>query len=60
MSLFLERIAVTVEALDYLGAARRRVRANRETIARALRLTGLTLLLNLLAFPYTSGPRDKI
>jgi CysZ protein len=51
MSLFLERIAVAVEALDYPGRGPPRRQRIGETIAATLRLTGLTLLLNLLALP---------
>jgi CysZ protein len=51
MSLFLERIAATVEALDYPGRGPPRRQRIGETIAATLRLTGLTLLLNLLALP---------
>ena len=51
MSLFLERIAATVEALDYPGRGLPRRQRIGETIAATLRLTGLTLLLNLLALP---------
>jgi CysZ protein len=51
MSFFLERVAAAVEALDYpgLGPARRQPIA--EMAGAMLRLMGLTLLLNLLAFP---------
>ena len=51
MSLFLERIAAAVEALDYPGRGPPRRQRISETIAATLRLTGLTLLLNLLALP---------
>jgi CysZ protein len=51
MSLFLERIAAAVEALDYPGRGPPRRQRIGETIAATLRLTGLTLLLNLLALP---------
>src|SRR6266446_3219129 len=51
MSFFLERIAATVEALDYPGRGPPRRQRIGETIASTLRLTGLTLLLNLLALP---------
>ena len=51
MSFFLERIAATVEALDYPGRGPPRRQRIGETITSTLRLTGLTLLLNLLALP---------
>ena len=51
MSFFLERIAAAVEALDYPGGGPPRRQRIGETIAATLRLTGLTLLLNLLALP---------
>src|SRR6266436_6401202 len=51
MSFFLERIAAAVEALDYPGRGPPRRQRIGETIAATLRLTGLTLLLNLLALP---------
>ena len=51
MSFFLERIAATVEALDYPGRGPPRRQRIGETIASTLRLTGSTLLLNLLALP---------
>lgn len=51
MSLFIERIAAAVEAIDYpeLGPPRRQPFA--ETLKAMARLTGLTILLNLLALP---------
>ena len=51
MGFFLERIAAAVEALDYPGRGPPRRQRIGETIAPTLRLTGLTLLLNLLALP---------
>src|SRR5437870_151436 len=51
MSFFVERIAAAVEALDYPGRGPPRRQRIGETIAATLRLTGLTLLLNLLALP---------
>jgi CysZ protein len=51
MSLFLERIAAAVEALDYPGYSPPRRRPIGETLGAMLRLTALTLLLNLLALP---------
>jgi len=51
MSLFLERIAAAVEALDYPGRSPPRRQSIGETVGAMLRLTALTLLLNLLALP---------
>jgi uncharacterized protein involved in cysteine biosynthesis len=51
MSLFLERVAAAVEALDYPGRSPPRSQPIREILRAMLRLTGLTLLLNLLALP---------
>jgi CysZ protein len=51
MSLFLERVAAAVEALDYPGLGPPRRQPIREILGAMLRLTGLTLLLNLLALP---------
>jgi len=51
MSLFLERIAAAVEALDYPGRSPPRRQPIGETVGAMLRLTALTLLLNLLALP---------
>src|SRR6516162_10681093 len=51
MSLFLERVAAAVEALDYPGRSPPRRQPFVETTAVALRLTVLTLVLNLLALP---------
>jgi len=48
---FLERIAAAVEALDYPGRGPPRRQPIAETMAAMLRLTGLTLVLNLLALP---------
>jgi len=51
MSLFLERVAAAVEALDYPENSPPRRQSIRETLGAMLRLTALTLLLNLLALP---------
>ena len=51
MSLFLERVAAAVEALDYPGYGAPRRQSIREVLGGMLRLTALTLLLNLLALP---------
>jgi CysZ protein len=51
MSLFLERVAAAVEALDFPGRSPPRRQPIGETLGAMLRLTGLTLLLNLLALP---------
>jgi CysZ protein len=51
MSLFFERIAAAVEALDYPGCGPPRRQPIGETLGAMLRLTALTLLLNLLALP---------
>jgi CysZ protein len=51
MSLFLERVAAAVEAHDYPGRDSPRRQPIGETLWIMLRLTGLTLLLNLLALP---------
>ena len=51
MSLFLERIAAAVEAMDFPGRDPPRRQSIGETVGTMLRLTGLTLLLNLLALP---------
>jgi CysZ protein len=51
MSLFLEHVAAAIEALDYPGLGPPRRQSIRETLGAMLRLTGLTLLLNLLALP---------
>ena len=51
MSLFLERVAAAVEALDYPGSSPPRRQPIGETLGAMLRLTALTLLLNLLALP---------
>ena len=51
MSFFLERIAAAVEDLDYPGRGPPRRQRIGATVAATLRLTGLTLLLNLLALP---------
>src|SRR6266566_4901026 len=49
--LFLDRIAAAVEALDYPGRGPPRRQPIAETMTAMLRLTGLTVLLNLLALP---------
>src|SRR5438552_6788829 len=49
--LFLERIAAAVEALDYPGRGPPRRQPIAEIVTAMLRLTGLTVLLNLLALP---------
>jgi CysZ protein len=51
MSLFLDRVAVAVEACDYPGRGPPRRQPIGEILRTMLRLTGLTLLLNLLALP---------
>jgi uncharacterized protein involved in cysteine biosynthesis len=51
MSFFVERVAATVEAVDYPGRAAPRRQPIGETIRATLRLTTLTLVLNLLALP---------
>jgi CysZ protein len=51
MSLYLERVAVAVEACDYPGRGPPRRQPIGETLGIMLRLTGLTLVLNLLALP---------
>jgi uncharacterized protein involved in cysteine biosynthesis len=51
MSFYLERVAATVEALDYPGRSPPRRQPIVEMLVVMLRLTGLTLLLNLLALP---------
>jgi CysZ protein len=51
MGLFLERIATAVEALDFPGCSPPRRQPIGETLGAMLRLTALTLLLNLLALP---------
>ena len=51
MSFFLERIAAAVEAVDYPGRAAPRRQPVGDTVAAMLRLTTLTLVLNLLALP---------
>jgi len=51
MSFFLERVAAAVEALDYPGYGPPRRQPIRETLGAMLRLTALTLLLNMLALP---------
>ncbi len=57
MSFYLERVASAVEALDYPGRGPPRQQPMLEMLVVMLRLTGLTLLLNLLALPvYLSVP----
>lgn len=51
MSFYLERVAAAVEAADYPGRGPPRSQRLGEIIAVTLRLTVLTLLLNLLALP---------
>jgi CysZ protein len=51
MGFYLERVAAAVEALDYPGRSPPRRQPIAETAALMLRLTTLTLLLNLLALP---------
>ena len=51
MSFFVERVAAAVEALDYPGRGAPRRQPIGESIGATLRLTTLTLLLNLLALP---------
>ena len=51
MSFFLERVAAAVEAVDYPGRAAPRRQPVGESVGATLRLTTLTLLLNLLALP---------
>jgi CysZ protein len=51
MGLFLDRVAAAVEALDYPGQGPPRRQPWSEQLRALLRLTLLTLLLNLLALP---------
>jgi len=51
MGFFLERIAATVESLDYPGRGPARSAPLIETVATTARLMSLTVLLNLLALP---------
>ena len=51
MSFYLERVAAAVEAVDYPGRGPPRRQSVREIAAITLRLTLVTLLLNLLALP---------
>jgi CysZ protein len=51
MSLFLDRVAAAVEALDYPGRGPPRHQPWGETAAAMLRLMALTIALNLLALP---------
>lgn len=52
MSLYLDRVAATIEALDYPGQEPPRQPPLSEQMRGLLRLTILTLLLNLLALPF--------
>jgi len=51
MSFFLERVAAAVEARDYPGRGPPRRQPVGEILGLTLRLTGLTLVLNVLALP---------
>jgi uncharacterized protein involved in cysteine biosynthesis len=51
MSFYLERVAAAVEAADYPGRGPPRPQSVGEIVSITLRLTLLTLLLNLLALP---------
>jgi CysZ protein len=51
MGLFIERVAAAIEALDYPGREPPRRQPIGEILGASLRLTGLTLVLNLLALP---------
>jgi len=51
MSFFLERVAAAVEARDYPGRGPPRRQPVGEILGVMLRLTGLTLVLNVLALP---------
>lgn len=51
MGFFVERIVITVERIDYPGRGPPRHQPLVETAAVMLRLTGLTVALNLLALP---------
>jgi CysZ protein len=51
MSFYLERVAVAVEAVDYPGHGPPRSQPIGEILSITLRLTLLTLLLNILALP---------
>ena len=51
MGFYLERVAAAVEALDYPGHSPPRVQSIGELLLVMLRLTALTLALNLLALP---------
>jgi uncharacterized protein involved in cysteine biosynthesis len=51
MSFYLERVAAAVEAVDYPGRGPPRPQPLGEILSITLRLTLLTLLLNLLALP---------
>lgn len=57
MGLFLNRVAAAVEAVDYPGRAAVRAISINEILMTTLRLTGLIILLNLLALPiYVLAP----
>jgi CysZ protein len=51
ISLFLDRVAATVETLDYPGLGPARSQPWGEIMLVTLRLTGATILLNMLALP---------
>jgi CysZ protein len=51
MGFYLERVAAAVEAFDYPGRGPPRRQPLGEMLAVMMRLTGLTLVLNLLALP---------
>jgi len=51
MSFYVERVAAAVEALDYPWRGAARAQPIAEMVGVMLRLTGLTLVLNLLALP---------
>jgi CysZ protein len=51
MACFLERVAATVESLDYPGRGAPRRQSIRESLAIGLRLMLLSIALNLLALP---------
>jgi CysZ protein len=51
MSFYLERVAAAVEALDYPGRGAPRPQPVSEMVSVMLRLTALTLLLNILTLP---------
>ena len=51
MGFFLDRVAAAVEALDYLGHEPPSDQPGGKTIVVTLRLSGTTIILNLLALP---------